>query len=200
MNRITLLTKKKRQPFGQAKNSRRSQQEQIEHKRNYSAVRFTEITPVSWSAVARAPSVRPSPDVRVAYCVPGGTSPTYVVSPLPIRLATLSVNLILEGNVRGVTGDDRRSIATIVCVDVSAGRVAVIRGGSGERAISVPECPVLRVRTPASDPAIVRRNVPDFINMLLLASFFLLFVTTLGPVAGMFSKLYIIFSLFLQKL
>lgn len=105
---------------------------------------------------ARAPSVRCLRAGRPRRTGPAarGTSPEHVISPLPTRVVTLSVNTIEEGNVRHVTGGGRGSITSIVRVDVRAGRVAVIRGGSGERAFSLPECPVLRVRTPAaSEPA-----------------------------------------------
>lgn len=43
------------------------------------------------------------------------------------------------------------------CLCRGEGRVAVIKGGPEELTFSVPECPVLRVRTPESDPAVLSR-------------------------------------------
>lgn len=65
-----------------------------------------------------------------------------------------------------------------------AGRVAGIRGGPGRRALSVPESPVLRVRTPVS-LFVPELAAPDDMQ-LLLATCFLLSAATLGPAAGMY--------------
>lgn len=55
--------------------------------------------------------------------------------------------------------------------------------GPGRRALSVPECPVLRVRTPVS--LLVPELAADDMQ-LLLATCFLLCAATLGPAAGMY--------------
>lgn len=127
INYIALLTKKKlRQLFGQAKNLRRSQQEQIEHKCKYytcgTIYRDNSCVVKRGCAGAERPSTAGCPRRYTACRVTVGASPKHVVSPLLARLVTLSMNSILEGNVRDGAEGGRRSIATIVRVDVRGTR------------------------------------------------------------------------------
>lgn len=154
---------------------------------NYCVVRFAEITPVSRSA-ARAPRVRPPPDVRGwRHCAAAPrAAPVTVTSSLP-RLQRAPRPRPENRRCTWRNGRLPKLWAKIwLYAVVRAGCGSVIRGGPGQRGLSVPECPVSRVRTPAwawSESSADTRTT--LAMQLVLATCLLLFAATFGPTAGM---------------